>query len=137
MYCRGGTGTDTDLVTITTDLSDHTGLRPVQPCHPCHHGVRRLTPWSVMFINQGCHPRGDRIRDEQKRRGGPRTNFSVVVAPLVYGHRSNFREKMSKSPDSLPNVSCFDLFLKDPKGCKIEVIQGAHKFMIHIIKGTE
>ena len=44
---------------------------------------------------------------------------------------------MSKSPDSLPNVSCFDLFLKNPKGCKIEVIQGAHKFMTHVIKGTE
>ena len=90
-----------------------------------------------MHITQGCHPRGDRLREQQKSRGGPRTNFSVVVAPLVYGHRSNFHEKMSKSPDSLPNVSCFDLFLKNPKGCKIEVIQGAHKFMTHVIKGTE
>ena len=44
---------------------------------------------------------------------------------------------MSKSPDSLPNVSCFDLFLKNPKGCKIEVIQGAHKFMTHVIQGSE
>ena len=44
---------------------------------------------------------------------------------------------MSKSPDSLPNVSCFDLFLKNPKGCKIGVIQGAHKFMTHVIQGSE
>ena len=44
---------------------------------------------------------------------------------------------MDNSPDSLPNVSCFDLFVKDPKGSKAEVIQGAHKFMTHVIKGSE
>ena len=44
---------------------------------------------------------------------------------------------MSKSPDSLPNVSCFDLFIKNPKGCKIGIIQGAHKYMTHVINGTE
>ena len=44
---------------------------------------------------------------------------------------------MNNSPDSLPNVSCFDLFIKNPKGCKIGIIQGAHKFMTHVINGTE
>ena len=45
---------------------------------------------------------------------------------------------MDFSPDSLPNVSCFDLFVKNPKGCKLSVIQGAHSFITHVvIKGTE
>ena len=44
---------------------------------------------------------------------------------------------MDFSPDSLPNVSCFDLFVKNPKGCKLEVIQGSHKFLSDVIKGSE
>ena len=44
---------------------------------------------------------------------------------------------MSCSPDSLPNSSCFELFLKDPKGCKPEVVQGSHKFISDVISGSE
>ena len=49
----------------------------------------------------------------------------------------NFLLIMDFSPDSLPNVSCFDLFVKNPKGCKLEVIQGSHKFLSDVIKGSE
>ena len=44
---------------------------------------------------------------------------------------------MNTTPNSLPNVSCFDLFLKNPKGCKLGVIQGAHIFITNGIKGSE
>ena len=44
---------------------------------------------------------------------------------------------MTTSPDSLPNVSCFDLFLKDPKGCKPEIYQGVHSFITEVIDGRE
>ena len=43
----------------------------------------------------------------------------------------------SSSPDSLPNSSCFELFVKNPKGCKPDLIQGAHKFMLNVIEGSE
>ena len=55
-------------------------------------------------------------------RGGLTTKTSVVVEPLVSGHTSIFLLIMDFSPDSLPNVSCFDLFVKNPKGCKLSVI---------------
>ena len=44
---------------------------------------------------------------------------------------------MEISPDSLPNSSCFELFVRDPKGSKTEVIQGSHKFLCDVIEGTE
>lgn len=40
-------------------------------------------------------------------------------------------------PDSLPNVSCFDIFVRNPKNCETPVIQGSHKFMMDVIKGGE
>ena len=89
MHCRGGTDTDTDPVTITTDPTGPTGPSPDPSRHLCHDvidGVGRLTPWSAVHITQGCHPWGDRLREEQKTTGGPRTNFSVVGAPRVVGH---------------------------------------------------
>ena len=53
------------------------------------------------------------------------------------GHTPNFLLIINFSPDSLPNVSCFDLFMKNPKGCKSGVIQGAHSFITQVIKGSE
>ena len=53
------------------------------------------------------------------------------------GHHLKFFDIMDNSPDSLPNVSCFDLFVKDPKVCKLGVIQGTHSFITHVIKGIE
>ena len=44
---------------------------------------------------------------------------------------------MINSPDSLPNSSCFDLFLRNPKGSKTELVQGAHKFLSDVIAGKE
>ena len=44
---------------------------------------------------------------------------------------------MDISPDSLPNISCFDKFVRNPKGCKPEVIQGSHSFISDVIKGSE
>ena len=61
----------------------------------------------------------------------------VVVTSLVSGHHRIFCVKMNISPDSLPNSSCFELFLKDPKGVKPEVVQGAHKFISDVIDGSE
>ena len=44
---------------------------------------------------------------------------------------------MSLSPDSLPNCSCFDIFVRDPKNCKHEIVIGAHKFLSEVIAGKE
>ena len=44
---------------------------------------------------------------------------------------------MENLPDSLPNSSCFDLFLKSPKHCDVRVLQGAHKFLSDVILGRE
>ena len=84
-------------------------------------------------VPSGVTPGGAR----SKRRGGLRTQFSVVVASLSFGHHLKFFVIMNNSPDSLPNVSCFDLFVKNPKGCKLEVIQGSHKFLSDVINGSE
>ena len=43
---------------------------------------------------------------------------------------------MDISPESLPNLSCFDMFVKNP-GSKPEVVQGVHKFLLDVIVGKE
>jgi len=82
---------------------------------------------------QGCTPWGTRDKEEawphfSKTR---RCRFPCLWSP------PKFFVKMNFSPDSLPNSSCFELFLKDPKGCKTEVVQGAHKFISDVINGSE
>jgi len=44
---------------------------------------------------------------------------------------------MNISPDSPSNGSCFETFVKNPKDCKPEIIQGSHKFLLEVIKGNE
>ena len=44
---------------------------------------------------------------------------------------------MNNSPDSLPNISCLEMFLKNPTSSKLEVVQGVHKYLSDVIKGTE
>ena len=44
---------------------------------------------------------------------------------------------MSVSSDSLPNCSCFDIFVRDPKNTKHEIVLGAHRFLSEVIEGKE
>ena len=44
---------------------------------------------------------------------------------------------MDFPPDSLPNISCFDMFVRNPKGCKPNMIQGAHRYLSDVIKKNE
>ena len=44
---------------------------------------------------------------------------------------------MNFPPDSLPNISCFDMFVRDPKGCNPNMIQGAHRYLSDVIKKNE
>ena len=44
---------------------------------------------------------------------------------------------MSVSSDSLPNCSCFDIFVRDPKNTKHEIVLGVHRFLSEVIEGKE
>ena len=39
--------------------------------------------------------------------------------------------------DSIPSISYWDIFIRNPKGCSDKVVQGAHKFLSDVINGTE
>ena len=82
-------------------------------------------------------PPGGPAQNRAETQRWPQNQFLCRCCSFRVRSPLKFLLNMSKSPDSLPNVSCFDLFTKDPKGCKIAVIQGAHKFMTHVINGTE
>ena len=82
---------------------------------------RGVTPWGTR----------DRKRTWPHFSKSRRCRFSRLWSP------PNFLLKMNFSPESLPNCSCFELFLKNPKGCKPEVVQGSHKFISDVIKGSE
>ena len=84
-------------------------------------GTRGVIPWG--------------IRDRNKTR--PHFYKSCRYHFSRFRSSSIFFVKISISHDSLPNNSCFERFLKDPKGCKPEMVQGTHKFISDVIGGSE
>ena len=85
------------------------------------------------MFTPGSHPPGEWA---QRENVDPELN-SLSLSLLSSLVTTKFFVNNEFSPDSLPNVSCFDLFVKNPKGCKLEVIQGSHKFLSDVIKGSE
>ena len=83
---------------------------------------------------QGCHPPGDQRWSRNLASLLYLPVFSLLSSLVI---TSIMSKKIDFSPDSLPNISCFDLFVRDPKGCKPEMIQGAHSYLSDVMKGRE
>ena len=99
---------------------------------------RRVVPWItkgsnvITTVTQGVTPPGPRGK---KKNVAPLSFFlsTLIVTVLV---TKNFLLEMSTS-DSIPSISHWDIFIRNPKGCSDKVVQGAHKFLSDVINGTE
>ena len=109
---------------------------------PCWISARIpiCTSWAVttcvveIDINRS-HPLtggpGTRERSDPTSLFLSRSHFSHPVTIL------NFLSWISPLILCLPNVLCFDMFVKNPKGSTPEVVQGVHKFLPNVTVGKE
>ena len=111
---------------------------------PGRNPSRVTTSGRVCIVGCGNLCRGNRQPEvptpggtsNEREREEAHFSVSPKITFLTPGHHPQFFV-MNISPDSLPNVSCFDMFVENTKGSKPEVVQGSHKFLSDVIVGKE